>query len=248
VRELPLFGVIGRTIAFEVVNLFTLFRLTWLPLAALIAAQYGLAAWLLSAMAADVPYDTVHGVYVFFGYIWVIIVLQVIAFTAVAVRVHRLALFGDRNPGHYFLFPFGATEVRYVIMGVLSSLIVSVPTAVIAYLYYASRLKVTDTAIAALLAERAAHDAGQRLAQPRRRVRHRRLPDMARPSPQRVAGGGRRQQPAGAGRRLAHDARSGVASASDVHPVLHPADHRHRRDPGRLLRLHARSHRRPRAR
>lgn len=151
-RELPLFGVIGRTIAFEVVNLFTLFRLTWLPLAALIAAQYGLAAWLLSQLAADVPYATVQGFYVFIGYIWVIIILQVIALTAVAVRVHRLALFGDRHAGHYFVFPFGATEVRYVIMGILSSLIVSVPTAVIAYLYYASRMKVTDTAIAALLA------------------------------------------------------------------------------------------------
>jgi hypothetical protein len=48
--------------------------------------------------------------------------LQLIAMSAVAVSIHRVILFGDTKPGVWFNFPFGATEVRFLAMGLLFAL------------------------------------------------------------------------------------------------------------------------------
>ena len=45
------------------------------------------------------------------------LLLEGLALSVVAVRVHRIILFNDRRPGEYFAFPFGKTEILYVLMG-----------------------------------------------------------------------------------------------------------------------------------
>jgi hypothetical protein len=52
----------------------------------------------------------------------VLFLLQLIAMSAVAVSIHRVILFGDTKPGVWFNFPFGATEVRFLAMGLLFAL------------------------------------------------------------------------------------------------------------------------------
>lgn len=150
-HPLPIFGVIGRTIAFEVTNLWTLFRLTWFPLALLLAAGIGLAYVILQSIG-NVEFASSQGLGAFFWLIWTSMLLQTIAITTVAVQVHRVVLFNDRQKGHYFLFPFGWTEVRYIIMGILTSIFLALPIAVAYYLYVAYRLNVGEAAIAVLLA------------------------------------------------------------------------------------------------
>ncbi len=150
-EKLPIFGVIGRTIAFEAANLWTLFRLTWFPLALLLAASVGLTYMLLQEVGT-VPFASVDGVYAFFWLIWTSVILQTIAVTAVAVQVHKVVLFNERREGHYFVYPFGWTEVRYIIMGILSSIFIILPVAIAAYVYYAYKLNVSQAAIVALLA------------------------------------------------------------------------------------------------
>lgn len=151
VQELPIVGVLGRTIAFVVVNLWTLFRLTWLPLSLLLATQIG-QIYLMLRQVGDVPFASVNGVYTFFWFVWTSTILQTIAFTAVAVQVHRVVLFNERRPGHYFSFPFGWTEVRYVVMGILSSIFLFVPISIAAYAYYAYKMNVVEAAMVALIA------------------------------------------------------------------------------------------------
>jgi hypothetical protein len=150
-HPLPIFGVIGRTIAFEVTNLWTLFRLTWFPLALLLAAGIGVAYVILQSIG-NVEFASSQGLGAFLWLIWTSMLLQTIAITTVAVQVHRVVLFNDRQKGHYFLFPFGWTEVRYIIMGILTSIFLALPVAVVYYLYLAYRLNVGEAAIAVLLA------------------------------------------------------------------------------------------------
>jgi hypothetical protein len=53
----------------------------------------------------------------------VIAILQLIATAAVAVAIHRVILFGDRKPGHYFTFSFSRTELLYSFMAIVTVLI-----------------------------------------------------------------------------------------------------------------------------
>lgn len=118
-RHLPVFAIIGRAIWFVIANLFTLFRLTWLPLALLIAAQHGLAHALVLA-SPGVPFEVLKETSGFATVVFTAMVLQGLALSVVAVRVHRVILFDDRRRGEYFAFPFGWTEILYVLMGAIT--------------------------------------------------------------------------------------------------------------------------------
>jgi hypothetical protein len=116
---LPIFQITGRSAWFVASNLLTLVRLSWLPLAVLLAAQYALAYSVIHAspgLSAKALADTD-------AYTAATIaeaLLMGLSLSVVAVAVHRIILFGDRRPGQYFAFPFGKTEFTYVLMGALS--------------------------------------------------------------------------------------------------------------------------------
>ncbi len=109
---LPVFKVLGRALLFEATHLFTLFRLTWLPLAALLATQIA-AGQLIAQTTGATSTDGFEP-----GNLFVLnavgVLLQALPLTAVATAVHRLIYFDDRRPGVYFAFAFGATELRYL--------------------------------------------------------------------------------------------------------------------------------------
>jgi hypothetical protein len=112
---LPIFQITGRAAWFVASNVFTLFRLSWLPLALLLAAQYALAYGVIHAsprLSAKALEDT--DAYA------AATMAEGLALSVVAVAVHRIILFGDRRPGQYFAFPFGKTEFTYVLMGAMS--------------------------------------------------------------------------------------------------------------------------------
>lgn len=128
-NKLPVFRTAGRAIGFTLWNSFTIFRLAWLPIALLLAAEIGLSAYILqlegetlrtlpNPLTVGTILENVLAFYVVF------LVLQTIAFAAVAVSIHRVILFGDHRPGQYFNFAFGKTEFLYIIMGLLTALIV----------------------------------------------------------------------------------------------------------------------------
>jgi hypothetical protein len=109
---LPVFKIAGRALVFETTHLFTLFRLTWLPLAALLATQFAAGQLIAQATGATSTDGferrhilALHALGIF---------LQALPLTAVATSVHRLVYFDDRRPGVYFAFAFGATELRYL--------------------------------------------------------------------------------------------------------------------------------------
>jgi hypothetical protein len=91
-----------------------------LPLVVLIATEwvvaYGLAWQVPSGTTLDAISDETAFDFASFGSL----LLEGLALSVVAVRVHRIILFNDRRPGEYFAFPFGKTEVLYVLMGALS--------------------------------------------------------------------------------------------------------------------------------
>ena len=112
--DLPL-RLLWQAFWFVAANLFTLFRLCWFPIAVLIAAQAVLGQGLATlaggtsdAVLEASPFSTPS--------YWLSAVLQTIALSVAAVRVHRFVLFDDRRPGEYFLFAFGKTEASYVAM------------------------------------------------------------------------------------------------------------------------------------
>lgn len=148
---LPVLATVGRTLWFQLSNLFTLFRLSWLPLALLVAAQVGLGQLLIWRMG-DVPFIGGDGFLGFMALIFATLLLQGIALSVVAVQVHRVILFGERRPGEYFSYPFGGTEFRYIIMGLLTGLMIALPFAVLSYAYYTMRMSAADRAGAAALA------------------------------------------------------------------------------------------------
>jgi hypothetical protein len=116
---LPIFQITGRSVWFVASNLFTLLRLSWLPLAVLLAAQYALAYSVMHAspgLSAKALADTDA----YTAATMAVALLMGLSLSVVAVAVHRIILFGDRRPGHYFAFPFGKTEFIYVLMGALS--------------------------------------------------------------------------------------------------------------------------------
>lgn len=149
--QLPIFQVLGRALWFELANLFTLFRLTWFPLALLIAAQIVVASFAV-ARAGDVAFASPEGILAFWGLMWTIGLLQMIAFAVVAVQVHRVILFNQRRPNEYFSYPFGGTELRYIVMGIISSIVVVVPFVVAMFAYFMMRMKVSAMMVFVALA------------------------------------------------------------------------------------------------
>lgn len=115
--DIPL-RVLGHAFWFMAVNLFTLFRLTWLPIALLLAAQVALGQ-ALAILAGGTTAALLEASPFWEPAFWLSAVLQPIALSVVAVRVHRLVLFDDRRHGEYFSFAFGRTEASYVAMVVL---------------------------------------------------------------------------------------------------------------------------------
>lgn len=121
-HHLPIFAVTGRALWFVVRNLFTLIRLTWLPLVVLIGTEWVIAYWFAWQFPAGTTVKMLADNDDFFLVSMATSVFEALALAVVAVRVHRIILFNDRRPGEYFAFPFGRTEFLYVLMGALSFL------------------------------------------------------------------------------------------------------------------------------
>jgi hypothetical protein len=127
--QLPVFRTYGNALSFTLWNAFTILRLTWLPIACLVA---------IGMLPLTLDWGTVRKIYgldgtpglgdnafrLHLGLQVGMNLLQALVMTSVAVAIHRVILFNERKPGHYFLFAFGKTEFAFLVMGVLSFLIV----------------------------------------------------------------------------------------------------------------------------
>jgi hypothetical protein len=116
---LPIFQITGRAVWFVASNAFTLFRLSWLPLTVLLAAQYALAYGVIHA-SPGVGAKALEDTDAYTAASLAEALLMGLALSVVAVAVHRIILFDDRRPNQYFSFPFGKTEFTYVLMGALT--------------------------------------------------------------------------------------------------------------------------------
>jgi hypothetical protein len=113
----------SAALRFWALNLPTLLRLSWLPLALLSVVGFGWHYWSGEAAIAvanggaaliELPYTgSDEGIV-----LWVI--LQLVALSAAAVAVHRAVLLGERREGQYFHFGFGLSEAAYFAMGVIA--------------------------------------------------------------------------------------------------------------------------------
>lgn len=112
---MPALRIIGQAFWLIAGNAFTLFRLTWLPLVVMIAAQV-MIGQTLARMAGGTTTAALEASPAWAPAFYLSAVLQVIALSVAAVRVHELVLFDERRPGQYFAFPFGRTEAWYVVM------------------------------------------------------------------------------------------------------------------------------------
>ena len=132
-HKLPIAATYANVMRFAFGRFFTTLRLTWLPvvlLLAVIVAHFGLQFWLMGVpfphnMAnADTPFGPPSGLdmNLMIANQVALFVLQLIAMSAVAVSIHRVILFGDTKPGVWLNFPFGATEIRFLAMGLLFAL------------------------------------------------------------------------------------------------------------------------------
>ena len=115
-NKLPVFRTAGRAIGFTLWNSFTIFRLAWLPISLLLAAQIGLSLYIMRLEGETLhtlPNPVTVGLILerVLAFNLAFVVLQMIAFAAVAVSIHRVILFGDRRPGQYFNFAFGKTAL-----------------------------------------------------------------------------------------------------------------------------------------
>ena len=133
-HALPIFGITGRSLWFVLANIFSLFRLCWLPLAMLIATTYAMAYGIVEISPGKTIETVDEGAFLFATLTEMI--LNGIVLSVVAVNVHRIILFGDRKPDVYFAFPFGRTELLYVVMGTLTYLALVLLIGVIAYIYF----------------------------------------------------------------------------------------------------------------
>jgi hypothetical protein len=127
-NKLPVFRTFGRAVGFTFWNFFTIFRLSWFPLALFIATNIVIGIYaqqiLLGTKPMIDPFSIAENIDDFVFLEVLTVMLQAIAVAAAAVSIHRIILFGDRKPGVWFNFPFGATEFLYVLMGVITGLIV----------------------------------------------------------------------------------------------------------------------------
>jgi len=119
----------GTAIRFWILNLPTLLRLTWFPLALLAATSYYWTHWNSLTEIALIEsrenpaaangifllplQQTLDGVLIF-------LTLQLIALSAAAVAVHRFIVKGERRRGEFFAFAFGPHERAYFAMGVIA--------------------------------------------------------------------------------------------------------------------------------
>jgi len=149
-HALPIFGITGRSLWFVVANLFSLFRLCWLPLALLIATTYGMA-YAIVEVSPGATEKSVTQTSAFMFATLTELVLNGIVFSVIAVNVHRIILFNDRRPDVYFAFPFGRTELLYVLMGVLTYVFLALLIGVIT-LIYVTLLRIAPTGAALLVA------------------------------------------------------------------------------------------------
>lgn len=123
---LPIFLITGRAVWFVARNAFTLFRLSWLPIVLLMAAAYAMA-YGVAHVSPGMQLKEMFETDVFAAAMLTDVLLQGLAFSVIAVAVHRIVLFDDRKPGQYFAFPFGATEFIYVLMGAMTIVALLVP-------------------------------------------------------------------------------------------------------------------------
>jgi hypothetical protein len=149
-HALPIFGITGRSLSFVVANIFSLFRLCWLPLAMLIATTYGMA-YAIVEVSPGVTEKTVMDARAFMFATLTELVLNGIVFSVIAVNVHRIILFNDRRPDVYFAFPFGRTELLYVLMGVLTYVFLALLIGVIGLIYF-TLLRMAPTGAALVVA------------------------------------------------------------------------------------------------
>ena len=149
-HALPIFGITGRSLWFVLANLFTLFRLCWLPLAMLIATTYGMS-YAIVQLAPNETVKTVAEADAFFVGTMTELILNGIVLSVVAVHVHRIILFNDRRPDVYFAFPFGWTELLYVLMGTLTYVFLALLIGVITFIYF-TLVSMAPTGAALLIA------------------------------------------------------------------------------------------------
>ncbi len=125
-HKLPVFRTFGNALGFTIGNFFTIFRLSWLPFTAFLAANFVLGFYLQDLVGHKLvdPFTIFAHIDDIFFLQVVTGILQLIVIAAVAVSIHRVILFGDRNPGSYFNFPFGTTEFLYALMAVLTGTII----------------------------------------------------------------------------------------------------------------------------
>lgn len=130
-HKLPIAATYANVMRFAFGRFFTTLRLSWLPIGLLLAAIGAHFALQMSMIASRFPPAPGEGMAAFQFPIDLnlmifmqvtLFLLQLIAMSAVAVSIHRAILFGDTKPGVWFNFPFGATEVRFLTMGLLFAL------------------------------------------------------------------------------------------------------------------------------
>lgn len=129
-EPVPVFAIVGRALWFVFANLFTLVRLTWFPIAAFVATGWGLAYGVISENPGA-EFDAIVSSRAYRFAAPTLLLLEGVAFSVVAVQVHRIILFGERSQNVYFAFPFGRTELAYVAMGALTFAVYIVFLAVI---------------------------------------------------------------------------------------------------------------------
>lgn len=140
-NKLPVFRTFGRAIAFAFGNFFTIFRLSWFPLAVFIATNLAVGIYVQQGLLGSKPMIDPFSIQKHIGdFLFVnvlMMILEAITFAAVAVSIHRVILFGDRKPGVWINFPFGATEFLFVLMGLVTGLIaVAIIAAALAPAFY----------------------------------------------------------------------------------------------------------------
>jgi hypothetical protein len=134
-NKLPVFRTFGRAVGFTLWNFGTIFRLSWFPLALFIATNIAVGVYAQQVMLGNKPLVDPISIakhiddFVLLNVL--MLILQAITFAAVAVSLHRVILFGDRKPGVWINFPFGRTEILFVVMALISGLIIFAILAVV---------------------------------------------------------------------------------------------------------------------
>ncbi|MCB1500430.1 MAG: hypothetical protein KDK07_11690 [Bauldia sp.] len=106
--KLPVFGTVGLAYGFVFRNLGTMYRLCWFPILVSTIPDIAPAESLASGWSPGLPALTFRLV------IDVVVFLVQSFLTAMAlVAIHRVILFGDRQPGRYFLFNVGRAEFYF---------------------------------------------------------------------------------------------------------------------------------------